>query len=238
MACKINTPFDLTDSFAAMQIVNSKPLASVSADGLFKLYQRFIEKATQSEDTKSFAWMANDFLSAENCDYAWEYLDVSLPLDKIETILKKTGVLQLRSLDDYSNVLIIGCGNCPIADGGGYPLKGNEWARYRSIHTHPQAVTINPHLGFNPSLVGVFGAQEFPMLTTGQFDLIVIEGTNLVDTSLGRNELARVLSSKGDVVLNFGDQHGYAFSWSDHTQNDQLPPLVIENLNLNASFDY
>lgn len=239
----MNSALKLIHSVGVLQAVNSIPLDKESADSLFNLYRRSVEKMTQSEQMKSYTWMSDDFASVESCDYAWEHLDISLPLDEMENVLNETGVLQLRSLDEDSKVLILGCGNCPIANSGGYPLQESEWTKYRNRHKHFKAVTINPHLGFNPCLIGSFGAQQFPMLKTGQFELIVIEGTTLVDTPLGRNELARLLSPKGNIVQNFGGHHGYAFSWEDNAKNAyesgyELPSILIKNLNVFESFNY
>jgi hypothetical protein len=241
MSININKS-NLTDNFSTLQL-SDKNLNKEDADCLFKLYQRFSDHAKEQFGITKCDWMAEDFTSVKDCSFEWQNLDIALPLDKVEEILNRTEVLQLRSIPEDSKVLIIGCGNSPFADDGSYPLRQDEWEEYRLRHKHPKAITINPHLAHNPTLVGFFGAQQFPMLKSGQFDLIVIEVARILDTPIGRKELGRLASAQGKVIQTLGDKCGYAFSWEDNTKNARepdyvLPEILIKDLNIYESFNY
>lgn len=225
----------------------NRGIGKETAKKVFSFYQRFLEES-QMKIAPGLFWMKNDFLSVKNCLFPWRDLDVQLSSEEMGIVLSETGILPLRPVPQNSKILIVGCGNEPIADAGGYPLalksdKNETSAQYQREHKHFNAITINPHLGHNPTLVGFFGAQKFPMLKTGQFDLIVIEGTNVEDTEIGRDEVQRLLNSSGQIVSNFGLKEGRLFSWEDNAKNSwdpnyTMPPVVIENLNVYESFNY
>jgi hypothetical protein len=235
----------LTDDFVSLQISNKCPLNEKSADQFFKLYQRFFDKAiTKLRDAGDFKWMAEEFSSVRECPFSWKDLDISMPIEKIEEVLERTQILQLRPIHNRAKTLVVGCGNVPLADMGGYPLKEDDYSeKYKKEHQHLNAITINPHLASNPTLVGFFGGQCFPMLKDAQFDLIAIEGTQIFDTADGRDELKRLLSPQGKVIHNIGGKQGYEFSWEDNAKDlrapdYELPKVLIEDLNVFESFNY
>src|SRR6185312_8240749 len=59
---------------------------------------------------------------------------------------KRTGVIRLREIN--STKLIVACGN----------VTTNE------RHRHVDAITINPHWTFNPTILGYFGLQKLPCI--------------------------------------------------------------------------
>jgi hypothetical protein len=221
-----------------------QPLDEKKAEKLFQLYQRFLEIQKVSDAD----WMGEQFKSVKTCMYAWEDLDVQLSIEEMESILDKTGVLQLRPIPVNCRTAVVGCGNEPLGDAGGVALAPKHQhdlasETYRRIHKHAGAITINPHLAFNPTLVAFFGRQHLPMLKSGELDLIVIEGTTIDDTDVGRQELQRLPSLNGRVVSNHGSKHGLEFSWEDNAANVwesdyQAPPVVIEDLNIYPAFNY
>lgn len=192
--------------------------------------------------------MKQEFQSIDTCPYRWTELDVQLPIDQIEEILERTGVLQLRPIPENCRIAVVGCGNKPLADSGGYPLfsdvvQDEESEKYQREHKHPGAVTINPDLAFNPTLVAFFGEQKIPMLKSGELDLIVIEGTHIIDSPIGREELQRLPSLNGRVVWSIDHKRGLEFSWENNSKNTrapdyQEPPVVIEDLNIYPSFNF
>jgi hypothetical protein len=219
---------------------NANLLSEENVDQFFSLYKKFFENLSP-EIVRGKEWMFEDFKSAKECPYDWRQIDVHLPLDKIEQILQKTGILQLRPIDKNCRTLIPGCGSYPIADSASYPISHDD--PYRKIHAHRNAITVNPHLAANPTLVGFFGAQKFPMIEDEQIDLLVIEGTAIDNTELGREELKRIVNPQGQVVVNQGNKAGREFSWADNDTNvwepDYVPPkVVIEDLNIFESFNY
>lgn len=219
------------------------------AKRLFDLYNRFFSIALDKIGPikkEEYAWMVKEFSDVKSCAYAWQDLRLSLRLDQMEKIWEETGVIQLRVIPKDAKTLIVGCGNCPIVDDGGYPLeaKSKNHSRsqnYRMTHAHLNAITINPHLAANPILVGFFGYQNFPMLKDGQFDLIAIEGAAFPETDLTQKELKRLLSPIGHVIEVVGDGKGYRFDLEHCIQNGwslmpQDPEPLIENLDLVEAF--
>ena len=194
-----------------------QPLDKKKAEKLFLLYNRFLEM----HNVSYAEWIKADFQSVETCIYPWKDLDVQLSIEEMESILEKTGVLQLRPIPENCRIAVIGCGNEPIASANGSALAAKdqhdpESEAYRRVHKHAGAVTINPHLAHNPTIVAFFGRQELPMLKSGELDLIVIEGTMIDDTDIGRQELQRLRSLNGRVVSSHGDKQGLEFSWEDN----------------------
>lgn len=171
------------------------------ADKVFALYRKFLDEAP----CRDFPRMVEDFRTVKSCPYSWGDLDIGISCERMEKVLGETGVFPLREPDKDCRVLVVGCGNGPVANEGGYPLapkhlNEDEAEEYRELHEHRDAITINPHLAANPTIVGYFGLQRFPMLADGQFDRIVIEGISIDFTLEGQEELNRLLSSKGKVV--------------------------------------
>ncbi len=183
---------------------NKHPIWSLDekqADKVFALYRKFLDGAPRMD----FPWMLDEFQSVKTCPYSWGDLDIGISCEKMEKVLGQTGVLPLREPDKDCRVLVVGCGNGPIVNEGGYPLASKhldeeESEEYRGLHEHRDAITINPHLAANPTIVGYFGLQSFPMLADDQFDLIVIEGISIEFTIKGEEELNRILSMKGEIV--------------------------------------
>lgn len=216
-----------------------------NADKIFSLYANFFEKFSKenSKIIDHLAWMKNDFSSKDCCDFAWRKLDIHIPINEMEKTLDKTGILQLRPISKDCKVLVVGCGNLPIANAGGDPISYED-ENYQKRHAHINAITINPHLAANSTLVAIFGAQKFPMIESGQFDLIVIEGTTICDTPVGREELERLRSPHGQIVSNNGENVGYEFTWEDNGANcrsdDYVPTkVVIKDMNAcGEAFNY
>lgn len=222
-----------------------EPLCKEKASHLFSLYTNFFDSVSSNYPSISLdlEFMKREFSDINECAYEWQKLDVYFPIGHIENVLKTTGILPLRPVPKDSKILIIGCGNKPITNAGGDPISEDD-GRYVHTHTHEGAITIDPFLATNPTLVGFFGAQEFPMLESKQFDLIVIEGTSIFDTIIGRKELARLLSPKGQVVSNFGGSKGLEFTWEDNAKSfwdDRYvePTPLINDLNAySPAFNY
>lgn len=219
--------------------VQSFYLSEEEADKIFALYRKFIDEAP----AQRYPWMKEEFLSVEKCHYYWQDLDIGVSDETMGKVLSETGVLPLREVDKDCRILVVGCGNNPIADDRGYPLAArhcnvDKSERYRECHEHREAITINPLLAANPTLVGFFGAQKFPMLADGQFDLIAIEGTMIEDTPVGREELKRLLSSHGAVVQYNGlpEMKAYEFSWENQREPTSSMPVAIEDITVYPSF--
>jgi len=101
-------------------------------------------------------------------------------------------------LREYNNedTLILGCGNDPCYAGGtpthledqnlnSVHAHSHEYARlaywreYRTNHLHTGCYTVNPSIGYNPSIIGHFGIDDFRHLPAGCFKEIVFEGFRL-----------------------------------------------------------
>ncbi len=197
------------------------------ADELFTIYRDYIQA---NDSMKTFGKiLADDFTSVQKCEFAWQKLEIGMPLEQIKGILQKDNVLQLRPIDAKCRILIVGCGNGPIANAAGHPVgkyEGDD--NYANEHAHEGAITINPHLASNPTLVGFFGSQAFPMIADEQFDLIVIEGTHVNDTPIGRSELIRIASKTAQIVIAVvEDPSAIAFTWEENSRNPQSENYVM-----------
>ena len=217
--------------------INTNQLSENQANELFGVYRDYMN-ASSSHEANIYA---EDFPSVEKCIFAWQKLNVSLPLDEIKKTLKKDGVLQLRSIDSKCRTLIVGCGNRPLANAAGYPIGlHDDEPDYVNRHIHEGAITINPHLASNPTLVGFFGLQAFPVIADSQFDLIVIEGTRIEDTMIGRSELKRIASKTAQILSTLGNLNGREFSWEDNSKNgwdkDYIPPSFVMDLATHPCF--
>jgi len=130
-------------------------------------------------------------------------IDSSITADEIKYAFDNYRVIPLRKINPLLNTLIIGCGNNPISDSGGNPLnlKNFEHAEYRSEHYHSSAITIDPCMSKNPTIVGMFGWQPIAGLFGGkQFKKIVLEGVNLFDDP----NLAHILADLAALLLPNG----------------------------------
>jgi hypothetical protein len=230
-----------------------EPLSEVEALKLFQHYCKFLKRNVEQhkKEDPEIAQIADNmaipFRDIENCDVNWKALDIRIDLSKIFIDCETTGVLQLREVDPECKTLIIGCGNSPLEDSGGYALDSffntsEQSQEYRKKHIHPHAITINPSLAANPTIVGYFGLQTFPMLRDHKFDLIVFEGVVIRQTTPeGRNELQRLMSPGAKIVVDGLHDQGYEVSWEDMATFDsktfyKTAKVVISNLREHESF--
>lgn len=92
-------------------------------------------------------------------------LDIDLPLNEIEEIFNKYGVIQLRKIDNHSKKILLGCGNYPLEDF--YRERG---------HYHKDMTTIDPELIKNPTIVAAFGINDLEgVLPQHQYDTLAFE---------------------------------------------------------------
>ena len=124
------------------------------------------------------------------------------------------GVIILREYN-HEDTLVIGCGNDPCYVGG-TPTHLEEqqktehsdeanrlafWREYRTLHTHPGCYTVNPNIGYNPSVIGRFGIDDFRFLPAGCFKEIVFEGFRLEteDNVSTVRDVLHLLAESGNV---------------------------------------
>jgi hypothetical protein len=246
----LNHNFPQSNRFLGRRV---EPLSEVEALKLFEHYREFLSRNVElyekedPEMNQIAGYMGTPFRNIEDCEINWKALDIRIDLSKIFIDCENTGVLQLREVDTECKTLIIGCGNSPLEDSGGYALDSffntsERSQEYRKNHIHPHAITINPSLSANPTLVGYFGLQKFPMLRDHQFDLIVFEGVVIRKTTdEGRNELQRLISPKAKIVIVGDRNQGYEVSWEDMATFDsktfyKTAKVVISNLREHESF--
>lgn len=145
----------------------------------------------------------------DNIDKKYHELNINLNLKDIKKAYAKYGIIQLRKIDNKAN-LVIGCGNGPLVDGGGYPITNLTKNDYHKQHKHEDAITINPDIGSNSTVIGFFGQQNISKFfkdINKKFDKITIEGVALLqkimmgESTLTLKELHNLLSDKG--VINY-----------------------------------
>ncbi len=193
-----------------------------------QLYRNFVIKNDEDREEsclfKTQTWILNEdhAFSLEkmyNCEFDYRNLEVTLPLEKIQEIYHVHGVVQLRPIDPSAKILIIGCGNGRLSCGGGSSLAfdnpmilfGKEtlgiYNRDYSIkHQHPGAITIDPSLSANPTILGYFGNQPLSPLFKGQkFDTIIFEGYfDSRQQRFRKSDLANLLSEQGAIYEDLG----------------------------------
>ena len=185
---------------------------------LRRIYKNFLDKNR----------VFGEFFIAEknwviNEDAKFDELDIDLADYEIEEIYKKYGVIQLRK---YSNqdTLIIGCGNRPLYTCGGEYLNNIEklnnikdkeqrelLKNYREDHSHNGCCTINPDMGYNPTVIAHYGYQKLPF-PDKSFSRIIFEGFCLESEDrdyaiYAITDLIRLLKSGGEVITDNGDNY-------------------------------
>lgn len=99
--------------------------------------------------------------------------------------------------------LVIGCGNSPLVDSGGYFFETvQEKVIYQKQHAHKGCYTICSDPCYNPSVVGFFSSNYFKNIPDGAFYKIVIEGVKLEFNECLVSELSRMLADKGGILVN------------------------------------
>lgn len=141
---------------------------------LFNDYDKNKEFASGSNGPR-LLWTTNksEYIENNNDDLNFDYakfLSVNNNPNIIRDIYQKYKVIQMRQYLS-ENVLILGCGNSPIAFGSTFVKN-----KYKNKHLHTNCYTINPDLGMNPSIVGQFGVDDFTFLGESIFDEIIFEG--------------------------------------------------------------
>ena len=76
-------------------------------------------------------------------------LNIGLPIEEIELIFAKYGIIVLRMPD--SNSMLVGCGNEPQKGDFADPAKDDP------DHKHIGLVTLNVEISFNPTIIAAFG---------------------------------------------------------------------------------
>lgn len=138
--------------------------------------------------------------------YPIENLEINVSMDKIRRVYHETGVIQLREVDSHADTLMIGCGNRPLSDSGGYPIDPIDDPTYHENHAHTGAITVDPDLAKNPTIVVFFGDQSLSaLLKSHQFKKIIIEGVALMEEDglplapYTYSEIDRLLSDDGKL---------------------------------------
>lgn len=138
------------------------------------------------------------------------HLDIELSINEIEAAYSNYGVILFRKIDKKVRSLLIGCGNKPCSDDGGYimhrllendsdHLDYQRQKRYRKEHVHDGFITIDPDFAKNPTIVAYFGHRELTLFSDHHFDKIVVEGIYIAQLSAGESELKRLLSKNGKL---------------------------------------
>ncbi len=177
--------------FAAVKWENT--LDRNNVEKFLDLYREFVIKNDNEGENSCFfknEWILDenhvfDLTNFHNKQFDYRNLEVSLQLHEIQEIYQTRGVIQLRPIDKSATTLIIGCGNGRLSNCGGlahafksnYYLKDGYDGKYSLNHLHPEAVTIDPSLAANPTIVAFFGNQQVSQIFEGQkFDKIIFEG--------------------------------------------------------------
>lgn len=119
-------------------------------------------------------------------------LKIELPMERIRTVFKSHGVLQLREFN--GRALLIGCGNNPVelkykpakqkylakAIDSGRLAHLRDWKELpvESLcdHRHDGYDTINPDLSMNPTLVAAFAINKLRELLPQTYEKVTYEG--------------------------------------------------------------
>ncbi len=138
---------------------------------IFNIYEQYAE-IDHGNVNSMINNNAEDIRSAlEREDYYLANLTIDLPLEQIKEVFEKYHVIQLRPIEDSSD-LLIGCGNRPVN-----PHYQNGG------HDHLGMVTINPKLSMNPTIVAAFGYDDGlnHILPRHHFENLHAEATTISD---------------------------------------------------------
>lgn len=139
----------------------------------------------------------------ENLRKIIPYLDIDLPIKKIKRKYFKNGFIQLRKIDPSLRILVIGCGN--------HPISMESWKEifihpdYYNDHAHEDAITIDPNLKQNPTIVGSFGVSTLDVFPDHHFEKIIIEDIDIphiLRLPHTKAEIARLLSADGELYYD------------------------------------
>lgn len=167
-------------------------------DKLLNLFHDFFD---------SYKHYCNDYIRQSfpregKLEFDINQLTITNPIERMKGLYKEFGVLVFR---DYAGEkeLVIGCGNYPLANCGGYPLcEGVEEDNYHANHHHTGCYTINPAPSYNPSVMGAFSIHTFKNIPDNSFKHIDIEGIWLVATDTFYSEMTRLLKEGGSISCN------------------------------------
>ncbi len=138
-------------------------------------YQRFLETSQFGEVySAKRRWVESD-------EY-YPKLDITFDTEYIGHFFNKSGTIPLREYNG-EKTLILGCGNKPVFTCGGVYTYAPDCESssdydfdYRDKHSHPNTCTVNPDLGYNPTLVAHFGYQQLTYFKDASFAEIIFEG--------------------------------------------------------------
>jgi hypothetical protein len=118
---------------------------------------------------------------------------------------KTEGIIELRPYNG-EDILVVGCGNYPLVDCGGYSFRNKEAQnKYHCKHKHINCYTVNPSLAYNPSILAFYSYHTLGTIPDKSFSKIIVEGIRLKETSIFASETLRLLKENG--VLSNGKKN-------------------------------
>lgn len=149
-----------------------------------------------------------------------EGICIEMSSEEMIDAFNKYGIVQLRPVQHFSDVLVLGCGNTP-----------SNRCHYRGkdeSHDHMQADTVNIHIDMNPSVVAFWGYESNDAFFTRKqhkYRLIVDEGP-----------ICAFLNSQGHIDQFFRavrgslQPQGY-LALPSHAMSFSIPPDFVRSDN-------
>jgi len=166
---------------------------------LIKLFWQHFEKP-MAQDKPHTKYLYKSWpMNGDKFEFDIQELDITETVDDIAQLYEEFGVIVLRKYNGEDK-LVIACGNCPLANCGGYPFNDDyEKEEYHAEHHHTGCYTINPAPEYNPSVIGWFSEQTFLNIPDVSFSEIYIEGAWLDGTQIFFDEIRRMLKNGGKL---------------------------------------
>jgi diketogulonate reductase-like aldo/keto reductase len=192
---------ELMDTYNINYAIHRKYLGrKFKKDELLDLFYEFFSTPSYYNDFNLLC-----FPHRTKIEFDINKLTITNSITKMKELYEKFGIIIFR---DYAgeDELIIGCGNYPLANSGGYPFANeNEEDNYHKEHHHTNCYTINPVPCYNPGVVGAFNIHVFKNIPDCSFKYIEIEGVYLDETEAFYSEMTRLLKEGGIVSSNGND---------------------------------
>ncbi len=191
-------------------------------------------------------WIKNDIY--------YPKLNINIDRNIIQSFFENDNIIPLRKYNGEKS-LILGCGNEPIFTCGGVythkiykkhdssddrdPYYGYD---YRNKHQHVDICTVNPSIGYNPTLVAHFGYQKLSFFNDKSFESIIFEGFMLEydDFNIPKytvSELIRLLKNYSTIYTNNDDKLIQKFIKKNNTLIDLNNRFILTENNVKEFCD-
>lgn len=130
-------------------------------------------------------------------------LQIETSLKEMKKYYQLCGIIQLRPYRGQ-NVLILGCGNYRLNDGGGYSFLNTDTNKqeHYQFHHHYDEYTVDIDLAANPSTLADLSQQSLCNVPDKSFQFIIVEGGGPDANDFLAQEVNRLLKNQNSFYIN------------------------------------